>query len=63
MSILFIKTLKMQKKFTKKTSATIKKVSGDKHYYVRVRAYRTDANAKKVFGKVSNVAVMYVPEH
>lgn len=51
-----------KKVYTKKTSATIKKVSGDKQYYVRVRAYCTDANAKKVFGKASNVAVMYVPE-
>lgn len=39
----------------KKTSATIKKLSSGKTYYVRVRTYVTGSDAKKVFGKASSV--------
>lgn len=42
-------------KTTKKTSVTIKTAKSKKKYYVRVRAYKTDANGKKIYGKWSNV--------
>lgn len=38
-----------------KTSATIKKLKIGKKYYVRIRAYKKDANGKKVYGKWSKV--------
>ena len=47
------KTKTVDIKKTKKLSLTIKKLKKSKTYYVRVRAYATDASGKKVPGKWS----------
>ena len=39
------------KKFTKKTSYTVKSLKDKTTYYVRVRAYKLDKNGKKVYSK------------
>ena len=44
-----------KKVYSDQTSATVKKLNSGKTYYVRVRAYATDTNAKKVFGRNSSV--------
>ncbi len=44
-----------KKVYSDQTSATVKKLNSGKTYYVRVRAYTTDTNAKKVFGRNSSV--------
>ena len=43
------------KKFTKKTTYTVKNLKNKKTYYVRVRAYKLDANGKKVYSKWTTV--------
>lgn len=43
-----------KKVYTNKTSATVKKLKSNQNYYVRVRAYTVDSNAKKVFGKAGS---------
>ena len=40
--------------FTKKNT-TVKNLKKNKTYYVKVRAYKIDANGKKVYGSYSNV--------
>lgn len=42
-------------KTTKKTSYTVKNLKNKKTYYVRVRAYKLDANGKKVYSKWTTV--------
>ena len=46
---------KAVKKFTKKNTLKVKKLKKGTTYYVKVAAYTTDANGKKVFGKYSSV--------
>ena len=43
------------KKFTKKTSYTVKSLKDKTTYYVRVRAYKLDKNGKKVYSKWTSI--------
>lgn len=38
---------------TKKTNVTLTKLKKGKVYYIKVRAYKLDANKKKIFGAYS----------